>query len=728
MIQELLIHNVATYTNPIEMRPKEINFCYGSNGSGKTTLACVIGRDTHSGNCRRSWQQSELPVLVYNKAFVDANFGEHIGGIFTLGEDLKDAQDFIDEKRKEVVACTNERESLSRNIERLKAGNGQAQTNFDDACWAIQQNHGEKFRDGLVGFRKSKQAFSKKCIDEFQANDHTEPPDIKLIEELYAAAYGQKADKYDLIEPISVPRNDNERCELLDQSITGSAETPVGKFIEYLQNSDWVRQGVNYAVRSKGNCPYCQQQLPEELQQSIADFFDESYERDCAIISSFQNSYTAFTNQILVKLKAIIVNSIPLLGYELFQAEVEMLSKIIEKNKAVIAEKTKAPTQKVSIESIEPIILKLNKHIDEFNEKINRNNAVVDDQANSQARCAKMIWQFFTYELREIIKQHIQHIDGFEKGTAGLSEKIHAEEKKQSDILKMIAEKEESRTSIIPTVNAINGILDRFGFTGFKLAENTEKPGTYKILRHDGNDAKKTLSEGEHNFIAFLYFFHSAYGSFERTGIATDKIIVIDDPISSLDSNVLFIITTLVKTMINDCLAKQNGIKQIFILTHNVYFHKEITFRGGRAQTYPPAQTAYWIIKKKDNISQIDLYEENPIKTSYELLWAELNEIENAQRVTIFNTLRRILEYYFNIIGGLDYEKCINEFEGQDKIICKALLASINDGSHFISDDFVMCYESDTLENYLRVFQLIFYKMGHLNHYNMMMKVPLESS
>ena len=103
-------------------------------------------------------------------------------------------------------------------------------------------------------------------------------------------------------------------------------------------------------------------------------------------------------------------------------------------------------------------------------------------------------------------------------------------------------------------------------------------------------------------------------------------------------------------------------------------------------------------------------------------MWADLADTESTQRVTIFNTLRRILEYYFNIIGGLDYEKCINEFDGQDKIICKALIASINDGSHFISDDFVMCYESDTLENYLRVFRLIFDKMGHENHYKMMMR------
>ena len=64
------------------------------------------------------------------------------------------------------------------------------------------------------------------------------------------------------------------------------------------------------------------------------------------------------------------------------------------------------------------------------------------------------------------------------------------------------------------------------------------------------------------------------------------------------------------------------------------------------------------------------------IQTSYELLWDEIKEAGQRKRATIFNTLRRVLEYYFRIVGGIDYEKCIGEFDGEDKIACKALLSS----------------------------------------------------
>ena len=116
------------------------------------------------------------------------------------------------------------------------------------------------------------------------------------------------------------------------------------------------------------------------------------------------------------------------------------------------------------------------------------------------------------------------------------------------------------------------------------------------------------------------------------------------------------------------------------------------------------------------------MYEKNPIQTTYNLLWSELKEIKETSKISVLNTMRRILEHYFNVIGGMNYEECINKFEGEDKLICNSLISCINDGSHFISDDFVMCFEDDAIDKYLNVFKLIFKYMGHENHYKMMMQ------
>ena len=246
-----------------------------------------------------------------------------------------------------------------------------------------------------------------------------------------------------------------------------------------------------------------------------------------------------------------------------------------------------------------------------------------------------------------------------------------------------------------------------------------EENGFYKIIRPNGEDAQQTLSEVEYTFITFLYFYQLIKGSTDQTGITTDRIIVIDDPISSLDSNVLFIVSNLVKEVIKDCNEKINGIKQVFILTHNVYFHKEITFKGNRDHT--TSKESFWIVRKLNGNSNINKHESNPIKTTYELLWSEIDDLNKINTATIFNTLRRILEYYFNILGSMKYEEIINQFEGEDKLVCKSLVSWINDGSHFISDDLEMPIDTDKIEKYLAVFKLIFEKMGHESHYNMMM-------
>ena len=111
------------------------------------------------------------------------------------------------------------------------------------------------------------------------------------------------------------------------------------------------------------------------------------------------------------------------------------------------------------------------------------------------------------------VHAYLKQKNGLEAGNAEL--KIKADEKQAAidGLNSQAAAKEATLTSVRPTVTAINTILTGFGFDGFKLAENTKKKGTYAIIRPDGSDASTTLSEGEHNFLTFLYFYHLCFGS-----------------------------------------------------------------------------------------------------------------------------------------------------------------------------------------------------------------------
>ncbi len=66
-----------------------------------------------------------------------------------------------------------------------------------------------------------------------------------------------------------------------------------------------------------------------------------------------------------------------------------------------------------------------------------------------------------------------------------------------------------------------------------------------------------------------------------------------------------------------NCFENINDIKQVFILIHNVYFNKEVTYRHRQGKR---KYETYWIVRKLNNQSYINEFEENPIKTTYELL------------------------------------------------------------------------------------------------------------
>ena len=258
---------------------------------------------------------------------------------------------------------------------------------------------------------------------------------------------------------------------------------------------------------------------------------------------------------------------------------------------------------------------------------------------------------------------------------------------------------------ISSTVIAINKQLRLYGFKNFSL-KAAEDEGKYKIVRENGEDANKTLSEGEKTFITFLYYYHIV------KSVENKKILFIDDPISSLDSTILYIVSTLVKDLIEN--SDKYKIEQLFVSTHNTYFLKEIT--------YKISNCSYFIIRKnaKDG-SYVKRYEKNPITTSYEALWKELIELKDSSANIIQNVMRRILENYFKFLGGIELDSLIKYFDEDEKIIVSSLIKWTHDGSHYIQEDLYIQQQSEMNEKYFNIFTKLFIKSGNEGHLKMML-------
>jgi len=201
---------------------------------------------------------------------------------------------------------------------------------------------------------------------------------------------------------------------------------------------------------------------------------------------------------------------------------------------------------------------------------------------------------------------------------------------------------------------------------------------------------------------------------------SANRVVVFDDPVSSLDSDVLFIVASLVKGIFSEVRANTGHIRQVFVLTHNVYFFREITFNPDRSEDRAMREETFWVVRKSGHLSKVVGHPSNPIKTSYDLLWAEVRKADPSA-MTIQNTLRRILESYFKILGGVDPDKICAMFEGKEKLICKSLFSWVNAGSHQAMDDLYVSMDGSAIESYLHIFREIFRRQGHFAHYRMMM-------
>lgn len=726
MIERIKIHNVATYTNPVEIIPRKLNFFYGSNGSGKTTISKLLDSKLVSESCEvRVSHNDDVRILVYNRQFVEDNFkqSENLKGIFTLGQDSIEQQEILKMLQQKNIDNQTTIDTRSETIKKFDSDIEAKKGELIEKSWTVQQAIGESFSKALIGCRNSKQKFFNKCLSSYENWDKNVVVKLEELKERYNIAYSKNSSIYSLFPTIDVDQGlAYEVSDLLDKVITGSADSPISQLINVLNNSDWVRQGLVYMDNGDNKCPFCQQEVSIELKQEIENYFDEVYGVDCQNLNSFISKYNNYFLQLIDRIKTIIESDIPIINVSELEVKYQLLENLFKLNLEELNKKKKSPSNKVELNTAKDLLTEINDIIGLFNDAIISNNEIVRNREQEKEKCANLLWEYIVSELKVDIESYLTFVRGKEKAKNSINGQIlnlHQEIRVNKEKIKTI---EDSLTSVVPTITDINNLLEQFDFKGFSLRENPYLRGSYEIIRDDGTNARDSLSEGEYNFITFLYFYHLVYGSQEKTGIVSEKVVVIDDPISSLDSNVLFIVSTLVKKLLKDCRKNQNGIIQMFVLTHNVYFHKEITFLGSR-DNYSPKDVLFGIIRKKDNISSFVECPDNPIESTYQLLWKELSE-DNLSTVTSFNTMRRILEYYFKIIGGVDYEKCVNEFEGQEKFICKSLISCINDGSHFVSDDFVVTFDYENIDNYKEIFRLIFKKLGHESHYKMMMKVP----
>lgn len=737
MITKIELKNVIPYTDLVIDNLHKVSYIYGANGSGKTTLShfLELGCDEKYRDCSIEWENGEkVATNVYNRFFRENNFGtSSIPGVFTLGQATIAERNNIEKKISELDKIKTEEIQKKNTRDNLLAQQNTAISEFREDVWVnVYKKYEFIFSSAFDGFKGSKENFRKKICDEYSNNQNT-LQSFEYLKERAEILFKKSPIRYETISTIDYTKIINiENNPIWNKKIIGKSDVEISKLINSLCMSDWVHEGVKYLQNDSRICPFCQKEtISADFRNQIEKFFDDSFGADIAIVKHLADEYQQIFNNIINLLDGIGTNEKQnketKLNVDMFFAYLNTLRTLLQSNYNAIENKMKEPSRFIELHSSKEQLDLIADLISQANCEIEKHNALVANLRTEKERLKQEIWKFLIEDNKPNIETYIKRIENAQKGIVGLENKRQVLQRKYNDLKNEIRELNQNITSVQPTVDEINKLLETYGFKNFKIVPTPTDANSYQIQRDNGDDAHATLSEGEATFISFLYFLQFIKGGTSPENVTEKRVVVIDDPISSLDSNILFIVSSLIKEIIKDIRNGDGNVQQIIVLTHNVYFHKELSniYLLRECDHGKELNPYYWILRKNNNTSYICYYEQNsPIKSSYELLWRELRDNSNSSCLTIQNIMRRILEIYFKTLGGYRDDDILNKFsDPQEKEICRSLVYWLNDGSHCIQDDLFVEQENETIEKYKNIFKLIFERLGHFNHYKMMMKI-----
>ena len=238
----------------------------------------------------------------------------------------------------------------------------------------------------------------------------------------------------------------------------------------------------------------------------------------------------------------------------------QLVNREIEVYIEVLKEKQKKPFEKLgntfevdklinSFNELNLIINKIKAYIDRHNEKVTNFDDVI--------RGAKKRIE------RHYIQEQIEQLQYNDKEETLQQYKDDLKKIKETCDKKKIeyAALENKLSNETLGAEEFNKKLEKFlGYGEITIEFDKDEKG-YKIYRN-GREEAKNLSEGEKTAIAFIYFITKIKENGQKI---EDTILVIDDPISSFDSNKLFSAYAYMKS---EC----DKAKQLFVLTHNYNF------------------------------------------------------------------------------------------------------------------------------------------------------------
>lgn len=654
-INDLTKKSFKNYSTPDNFFKKK-NIIFGYNGRGKSSLASGIAKQfllNHDETGLRYFDTN----YVNDSLIIEDSEGKLLKGVkATFSKKDVGIERKIEEKRLQLVNVDDNKNEIKSEREQLR-----------------------KRIDSLVKIKKGKVRIQSKNKNMLEIDDiHWEGcPDIDWVLHQYnndlvsaekiepdvnklRVIDGNKdyEDEINRVESLSLPKItypyiDGAKIDRLEKILarTYSDNIPSSEIVS------WLEKGISLHDTDADMCLFCQNRSNfsiETIQERVNRYITDEKQKD----SKFLEDILGQVSESIKDLEGSIDNKSTLyIFYDKseiddifrFQKELDVLmllsGQLTKKLNSMNDIITISPAQ---IQDIECLVISL-RDKRECLEQIKKDKLKELREKDSKQKVLVNGAIALAIKEDEDFNDRLNKLKNFEK-------EVQNKHNENTELQNGIKDLESQKSDYGDFMNFLNEVLESIGIN-IQLDHCKDDEKSY-YLRHgneeDGDLTVNDISEGERNILALLFFYFELYkDKLQDKPKEEIKLILLDDPISSLDEGNRIYVLEIVKHIL------KSKFEQVFIFTHSWNDFCDITYGVQRGDDNGGYEF-FEITKDGKSHSRIDMIEK-PAISPYNVLFREVYELSKKDTTSglndcelyhYANSMRRVFEDFLSFKCG----------------------------------------------------------------------------
>ncbi|WP_231267504.1 AAA family ATPase [Helicobacter pylori] len=686
---------------------KDYNVIFGNNGCGKTSLTrafeLLIPKNKHIEKYR-TISTAESPsiefeckdgsykiepnsnigaptfkVEIYNSDFLHNNapFNSEFGlkklddGVIILEGSV------LGEETKEINQLKNCKEKVEKRKKKIK------DENSAETLSAKQESEIKKYDKEIEKIRKEMTSKTIQItLDEIKINNICEVSKNKFKVQEDALTNLEKdfdeldeaMKKFDDLKEMELPKDYQTIKDKLESLFSFDIDKEAGQVSEEIKEHiskvgrEFIEKGIELQKKMPDNaCPFCTQEITNNIIQVYTSYFNkriEQFNQDSLEVSGTLKKILEQWN--IKEILQSFERFEPFMKKD-FSTNKESLKKALEQIKVLLEKLQKEVDKKWGVknkEKFQETDKKLLENYEKFQKCVDETRNILNQKKEQKEKLDKL-----KTELKEARIKKAKH-DSYDW------QKSKEEAKRKLSILncrherlKHLLEKIDKKLKGLydqkrPDIETINNYLKALNLPKYSLDKD------YRIVLNsnalENSEAKIILSDGEKTTLAFAYFLARLKLFYKKKDLK-NLVVVIDDPISSLDEQRIYNTTCLVakinQELAREKLSNEEDKAQVFVLTHNHTFMARLINMVGKHARYfqlERHQGQLKIVCKDKTNGYFDTFYLLLFKEVYEFAKRETVQDDFNEAINYGNKIRILLESFLKI-------NFIDSFLGENK-------------------------------------------------------------